>query len=106
MSILLYSLKTRSINWRTWASSVRDATTASTRAPAWRRLFSSLFHVALCARTNRERGAVLCEYFCDGLPHLSVAGLRLSPGQLFLQEWPAWSYPSHPVSRCPSHLIT
>jgi hypothetical protein len=36
-------------------------------------LFSSRFDVALCARTNRERGAVVCEYFCDGLPNLSVA---------------------------------
>ena len=80
MSIFLYSLKTRSINWRTWASSVRDATTASTRAPAWRRLFSSLFHVALCARTNRERGAVLREYFCDGLPDLSVAAYACHQG--------------------------
>src|SRR6266542_5634514 len=51
MSIFLYSLKTRSINWRTWASSVRDAATARTRAPAWRSS-SARSSTLLCVRAQ------------------------------------------------------
>src|SRR5215831_4113501 len=51
MSIFLYSLKTRSINSRTWATSVKAAATASARAPAWR---SSLARCStlLCVRAQ------------------------------------------------------
>src|SRR6266849_1180115 len=99
MSILLYSLKGALYQLAHLGFISQRRVQGKHTCAGLAKLFSARFHVALCARTNRERGAVLCECFGDGLPDLSVVALRLSPGQLFLQEWPACSYPPSSATR-------
>jgi len=80
MSILPYSLRVPSISRRTWGFVGQRPSHGEHSGASLSQFSSPDFHVALLARTNRQRSTAFCQRLGDGLSNLSVAAHRCYHG--------------------------